>query len=177
MKTSLYTLLCLVIRLGAVLMAVHTIQSVFWIAVRWHMDGTAQLPALAFGAAGFLLAAALWLWPGLLARLAAGRSAYQVFEMSLSVAALQRVSFAVVGVWWVIDGLGGVVGRVLQIATLERYAGRLIPTDWSNQLGWLAFYAVTAVAGAVLLMGHRRLVSWLRYAGNPQPAVVEQPPE
>lgn len=174
MKTSLYSLLCIAIRLGAVLMAVHTVQHMSYLLMAWRIDGGPPWSAVAFAAVSMLFAGALWLWPGMLARFAVGRRGFEVFETPLSVATLKQLCFAVLGAWLAVEGTGGVSGRLVQIIVLKQHEDLIPPSVWAGELGWLTYYAVTAVIGMALLFGHRRFITWLRYAGTPGHGEVQQ---
>ena len=72
MRTSLYTILCIVVRLAAVFLAVQAVITV--VPTAWTMDDS-QLGAgwrgtlLGFGGAMVALSALLWIYPGTLARI------------------------------------------------------------------------------------------------------------
>jgi len=108
MKTSMYSILCIVVRLGAVMLAVSTIAAFSGAWVTMHgteYDGMRGLFISASGLA-LVIAAALWVYPGLLARVAAGRSSQQVFESPLRADEIQTIALAVLGVAM---AMGGVV--------------------------------------------------------------------
>ena len=113
MRTSLYTVLCIAIRLGAVALAVDTI---YVIPTAWSMVGSTTMSSgwdgavIGFGVAMFALATLLLIYPGILARLAAGRSAKQVFESPISPDEIQQIALCTMGVWFVANGLIDVVG-------------------------------------------------------------------
>src|SRR5262245_7681036 len=112
MRTSLYTILCIVIRLAAVFLAVTTVMTVAPTA--WTMDD-GQLGSgwrgmlLGFGGAMVALAVLLWIYPGTLARIAAGRASQEVFESPLSGAELQQIALSVIGIWFAMSGIIGLV--------------------------------------------------------------------
>lgn len=169
MKTTLYTVLCVAIRLGAVLMAIDVLVAVP--AYLWGSpDRTLAVIALGFAGLDLLLAAVLWLWPGLLARWAARRPDGQVLESVLGADEIQHVAFATMGAWLFISGLASTVPQAFAIWRVHdlrlTYAG-IQPS--AGQWNGLIRAAVVLVAGAVLMLGSRGLVGLLhRLRGFPQ---------
>lgn len=108
MKTSLYSILCITIRAGAVIWMAGSLAHLpfSWLAAENSKNPAATVAWLLFGT-GFQLfiTAILWLYPGVLARLAAARSSHEVFESPIPVAKLQCVAFSVVGVWFALQGV------------------------------------------------------------------------
>lgn len=102
MRTSLYSILCIVVRLGAVLLFVETVTSlpVAWESLRiWTQDPSAPDDAvrgmlIGFSGASLALAALLWLYPGVLARVAADAGSREVFESPLSARQLQYIALS-----------------------------------------------------------------------------------
>jgi len=69
--------LCISIRLGAVLMAVGLFERLP--VLLWQSpEGRFALDAVELALFGLVVAGALWLWPGVLARWAVGRSGHEV---------------------------------------------------------------------------------------------------
>ncbi|HEY0231555.1 MAG TPA: hypothetical protein VGC55_09905 [Dokdonella sp.] len=118
MRTSLYSILCIVIRLGAIMLFVDTLTSLPFAFA--GLQGDASGP----GASGILigissalvaLAALLWVYPGLLARLAVSRSSQQTFESPIEPVQLQTIAFAVLGVAFAMYALLDLTGVVLRL--------------------------------------------------------------
>jgi hypothetical protein len=169
-KTTLYTLLCVAIRLGAVLMAVNALEQVptayFRVADGGHV---ATFPLLFLGAT-LLLAFALWIRPGLLAWWALNGKRQELLEAPIRPDQLQYVALSVMGAWMAIGGLAGCIGHLATILIVFRraayggYSDVLSTSEWH----WLVQYAVTAVAGAALMLGSRGVVGLLqRLRGYP----------
>ena len=68
MKTTLHTVLCVAIRLGAVLMAVGIVEQIPYIFLYSAPGDRYSAGDLWLSGAGLLLAFMLWLWPNMLAR-------------------------------------------------------------------------------------------------------------
>ncbi|MBD8881250.1 hypothetical protein IHE49_12235 [Rhodanobacter sp. 7MK24] len=177
MKTSLYTVLCIAIRLGAVLMAVGLLESVPLFL--WNLnssDGRFAKLALVLTASGLAIAFVLWLKPGVLAWWASsGRSKGEVFESHIEANQIQHIALSVLGVWLAISGFASMTSLAIQLVRLhlqiEGYSGAQIP---GAVLGNLSRALVTTVAGVALALGSRGLVGLLyRLRGYPtQPAVA-----
>ncbi|MEP7097765.1 MAG: hypothetical protein ABI748_08895 [Dokdonella sp.] len=108
MRTSLYSILCIVVRVGAILLLVKTMVGLplALSSVRGGQFGPgAQDMVIGFTGALVALASALWLYPGLLARLASTQRSREIFESPISAAQLQYVAFAVLGVAFAMDAL------------------------------------------------------------------------
>ena len=168
MKTTLYTVLCVAIRLAAVLMAVELLVTLlsFWLETR---DAVLRLIELSLIIVGLLIAVALWLKPGLLARWAIGRSGHEVLESSLGVEAIQRIAFATLGAWLLVGGLSSAVPQVWIAWRVHRMAAMypdtaMAASTWSGVI----HVVVQMVAGAALLVGARGLTGMLhRLRGYP----------
>lgn len=160
MKTSVYTVLCTAIRLGAVLLSVHALEDVA--AVVAASDGNTHrlLGSLLFAVLYLVVGAVLWLWPGMLAWWASSRSNGQVLEMPIGADELQRVALSVLGVWQVVQGVSGLLSHgVVMVFLHDRMTdystGHLPPAEWR----WVAFYGLQAVAGAGVALGAAGLVN------------------
>lgn len=149
MRTSLYSILCIVVRLGAVLLFAQTVVSLpgAWEVLRtWEQssggagDGVARVMLIGFGGALIALAIALWLYPGLLARLASGSAASrEVFESPIGAKDLQYIALSVLGIVFAVSALLGLVAVLFRIAL-------------SAQLGDVAFTTLAWQNGASLLV-------------------------
>lgn len=165
MRTSLYSILCIVIRLGAVIVAVDALAA---LPTAWEIlhasNATPGYDGLLFGFGGvaLALAALLWIYPGVLARLAAGRSTEQVFETPLSFGEVQEIALAVVGACFVMSGiaeLAGVSSRIILDMTANNMSFREIV---SHEVFRVAPPIVKIAAGVALAFRARGLVGWLR---------------
>lgn len=168
MKTTLYTVLCVAIRLAAVLMAVELLVAspVYLLGMPDH---ALSLFGVAMVAMGLLIALALWLKPGLLARWAVRQSGHETLESSLSADAIQRIAFATLGAWLFVDGLARAIPQVWMLWRLHRmtelYPGMAAP---AGQWNGLLFSGVKLVAGIALTLGARGLTGLLhRLRGYP----------
>jgi hypothetical protein len=163
MKTTLYTVLCVAVRLGAVLMAVNVLERVPDVFIYPGRDGTYSIGALLLEGTSLLVALALWLWPNILVWWAIGRNRHEILESPIVSDDIQRIAFSVLGVWLCISGIGGLLGHGTLILIVQRRAvyegvGEVPTSEWH----WLVQYAITAVAGAGLALGSRGLVGGLR---------------
>jgi len=163
MKTTLYTVLCVAIRLGAVLMAVNVFERVPDVFIYPARDGTYAISALLLEGASVLVALTLWLWPNILVWWAIGRNRHEILESPIGADDIQRIAFSVMGVWLCISGISGLLGHGASILIVLRRSSygeaTQVPTsEWH----WLVQYALVAFAGAVLALGSRGLVGLLR---------------
>jgi hypothetical protein len=164
MKTSLYSILCIVIRLGALELFVTTLTGFpFWMrslgADQYGAGGTGMV----VGISGALVALAvlLWLYPGVIARLAAARSSQESFESPIAPSQLQYIAFAVLGVAFAMNALldlVAVVGRIGMTSQVSDIAvGALIRRDEVA----LVVQVLKLALGVGLAFGARGLVGWL----------------
>jgi hypothetical protein len=164
MRTSLYSILCILIRLGAVLMAVSTIVAIpaAWIEAKAaHAEGYEGM-LFGFGGVMLVLSAILWIYPGVLARVAAGRASEQVFESPISAEALQQIAFAVLGLWFVISGLAGLAGVGARIIVTSHLGDTpLIALLRHESTRFVPLLAELAL-GIALAMSTRGLIGWIR---------------
>jgi len=182
MKTSLYTILCTAIRLGAVWLGVNVLIGFPWIyefAVKGTYGPKPALVVFVWNGVAFLAAFLLWLYPGLLARLAAGKSSGQVFESPLSAQQIEQAALVVLGMWFVMTGLINLTHEVLRSllewqqlqigfgATVEQHIDRLLTP------------VIQVGVGGVLTFGSRGLVSLIHRAREAalSRAVADDEPE
>lgn len=175
MKTTLHTVLCVAIRLGAVLMAVGIVEQAPNIFL-YPEGGQYSAGALWLSGAGLLLAFMLWLWPNMLARWAVSRSSHEFLESPISADQVQRIAFSIGGIWLFIGGMTGCLARVVMMLIVFRRSAYgdstrvLSSTDWY----WLIDHLATAIAGAGLALGARGLVGLLhRLRGYPHSVMPE----
>lgn len=168
MKTTLYTVLCIAIRLGAVLMAVGLLES--FPAFLWtSQDPQFTKLILAMTAFGLAVSFLLWLKPGVLAWWASSRSKGEVFESHIEADQIQYIAFSVLGAWLAVSGLANAVLLAIQTMRLhlqaEAYPGaQMSMGDWIS----LIRPSVVTVAGVILMLQSRGLVGLLhRLRGYP----------
>ena len=163
MRTSLYAILCIVIRLGAVLLAVELVTGLLSIFVNAKTFAGFEGAALGLYGTFLAFAAALWIYPGVLARLAAGEASRQTFESPVGAEDLQYVALSVLGVWFAIGGISGLPYEGLRALALvnERAStsdGLLMAPEIAHIVGGL----VRVALGIALAFGARRLLGWFR---------------
>jgi hypothetical protein len=169
MKTTLYTVLCIAVRLGVVLLAVNILEQLpFWVS-QSHQGSPYTLYQLLVGLFGLVMAAVLWVRPGILAWWAIGKGQREVLESPISADQIQRVAFSVLGMWMVISGLGGCISHLMIMLFLrERVAdaatGMLPAGEWR----YVCYYLLQVLAGGALVIGSRGLIGLLqRLRGYP----------
>jgi hypothetical protein len=174
MKTSLYTILCIVIRLGVVIVGVEALLGLpGWLyAVHENANAIDIYAPLAIWAAIMLGASVLWLYPGLLARAAAGRSANQVFESPISPGQMMYIAFAILGTYFVLKGLWSAAYEEMRLAWLTKITGSVEGFGMERVKSWISIVSdcVAVVLGLVLVLrarGLAELIQRLRY-GNRQ---------
>lgn len=163
MKTNLYTVLCMAIRLGAVLMAVGLIEQWPRLFVT-KADGQLSMPAMAFDLFGLLLAFVLWLRPGLLAWWAAGNTHREVFEAQISATQLQYIAFSVAGIYKLITGVAGMLAHGVNLLEYQHMldASGISAMPPAYEKTMFIEYIVATVAGLALTLGARGLVGLLQ---------------
>jgi hypothetical protein len=157
MKTSLYSILCITIRLGAVIWIVGSLVNLpfSWIGAMNTPHPTAAIGwLLGEVACQIVIAFLFWLYPGVLARLAAGRATHEFFESSTPPAMLQYVALSVVGVWFLLQGL---VYLSFEVSQAAQFAFESLPSRFPA----MAASSMRVIAGLVLLFGARGLVGVL----------------
>ncbi|GAA0716649.1 hypothetical protein [Dokdonella soli] len=158
MRTSLYSILCIVIRLGAVFLAFKTLGSVLSVVASW--GNAVNMPELwlsiGFTALTLLIAFLFWLYPGPLARLAAGSSSQQVFESPISAPQIQWIALSVLGMYFVLTGFAGLsyfgIRRMLISAVVDQEQNN------RERIVDAFYWAVQIGLGAALSLGARGLV-------------------
>lgn len=163
MRTSLYSILCIVVRLGAVMLFVETVTSFpeIWRYVPSEFDSGMRGMLIGFSGAAIALSFLLWLCPGLLARLAAGEASREVFESPVAPKDLQFIAFSVLGVVFAINGLIGLVTVLFHIALSARLGDVAFPAlAWQNGLD-LFVQVFQFSAGIGLTFGARGLAGLL----------------
>ena len=176
MKTSLYGVLCIAIRLGAVLMAVGLVEQWPRLLVT-QANGQISVAAITLDLLGLLVAFVLWLRPGLLAWWAAGNTHRDVFDVQISAPQLQYIALSVAGIYKLMSGLAGILAHGLNLLEYRHVADAagisLAPPAYEKTL--FVEYVVTAVAGFALTLGARGLTGYLqRIRGSHLPVVMEE---
>ena len=178
MKTTLYTVLCVAIRLGAVFMAVGILERIPGLIGFADQQHHLFVSAMLLDGAGLLLAFALWVRPSLLVWWAAGRNSHEVLETAITADQLQYIALSVLGAWMFIDGFAAGLAHLAQILMLKHgaesggYPAVVPTTEWH----WLIEYTLIALAGAMLTLGSRGLVRLLhRLRGYPYVSVDADP--
>ena len=173
MRTSLYSVLCMVIRLGAVLLAVSTLGSVLSLCLALRNGAAARdlVPALVAFVLTLLVAFLLWLYPGPLARMASTRSSQQILDIPIRAAQLQWIALSVLGMYFVVDGLVGFAHYEVQQLIVGAIADRERRIEKFVQV---ALYGLLQMGfGIALTLGARGLAGVLqriRYGGLPPQA-------
>lgn len=175
MKTTIYSVLCVAIRSGAILMAVGIVEHAPTIFIYPSQPGFSA-GAVWFAGVGLVLAFILWLSPSVLARWAVARGAHELLEIPVSADQLQRIAFSIVGAWLFVAGLTGLIARgamMLVISHRSSYGDStrvLSSGDWY----WLVEHLSTAIAGGSLAVGSAGLVRlFARIRGYPYRAEQE----
>lgn len=166
MKTSLYSILCIAIRLGAVFIGIKLLIGLpgWFYAIRANanpMDIVAPLILCAFL---LLIAFLLWLYPGVLARTAAGRSSMQVFESPIPPREMMHIALAVLGTYFVLRGLWAAIYQVLRLTFLARIMGEdAVFGPAKTQCGIdIAADVMVVLLGVALVMGSRGLAEFIQ---------------
>lgn len=187
MRTSLYSILCIVVRLGAVMLFLETATSLpaAWESLRFVVqdpavpDDAVRGMLIGFSGAMIALSFLLWLYPGLLARMAVGAASREVFESPIAPKDFQYIAFSVLGVAFAIKGLMGLVVVLFRLALSARVGDVLFHTlVWQNGADVLV-QIVQFGAGVGLTLGARGLaglLNGLRERGLP-PASPDGDPE
>ena len=171
MKTTLHTLLCIAIRLGAVLMAVNLLEQLPSFFVLNNETGHLAWLSLGLTGVGLVIAFALWVWPGLIVWWAVGRNGHEIFESPIAASQLQHIVLSAMGAWLFINGLSACIGHGAITLAYIRESGAMTPT---GEIRWIIQDAATALAGIALMLGSRGLVELLyRLCSYPQPRQSE----
>jgi hypothetical protein len=164
-RTSLYAILCIVIRLGAVMLAVNVLCSV---PLEWFtLHASNMKPGydgmlFGFGGTALVLAVLLWIYPGMLARLAAGRANERIFETPLSAAELQEIALFIVGICFVMSGIVDLSVAATRLVVDTSFNGVSFALMASAEGARLMGPIVKIVAGATLTLRAPGLIGWVR---------------
>lgn len=158
MKTNLYTILATSVRLAALLHIVDTVYQIVGTFLTPETAGYSNAMGWAFVLSSlFSLAIGILLWikPGLLVRPAVGRAAYDVFETTLSAAQIERIGLCLLGVWFFVRGVSGLVYTLTRFATFG--AGGYVETSFGMFAPDLLYNLGTGLLGAALAFGSHGL--------------------
>jgi hypothetical protein len=165
MRTSLYSILCILVRLGAVIMAVSTIVT---IPMVWQANTASHFgegyAGILFGFGGALLALAvlLWIYPGVLARIAAGSASQQVFESPISAEEFEQIVLAGIGVWFAIQALADLAAVGSRIIVVAHASEASLAGMLRSEYFRLVPLLIKFLLGIALAMRARGLVGFLR---------------
>jgi hypothetical protein len=185
MRTSLYSILCICIRLAAILFVVESligIPNAYNLVQHGDWQNDAWLIA-AFYLASLIFGLLLWTFPGVLARLAVGKSGREVFESPISPADLQYIAFSILGLRYLLGGGYSLIYQGLQQSIIRHGIKALnegvdaSPYVDAQLAASLAANLFEIVFGAGLLFGARGLVGLLdraRTAGIPPISVEDK---
>jgi len=118
-----------------------------------------------------LAAAAPWLYPGVPARIAAGRSSLQGFESPIDAADLQAVALAVLGAAYAMDGLAALAVHGLHYVRMA-HLGDAFASAAERGLFSTVADAAQAALGVGLALGARGLNGVLLRVRSRGPAVA-----
>jgi len=162
MKTSLYSILCIVIRLGAVFWAASIITWLPEIYAFAHASrpdaGSFHLLVLHY-LGGLAVAFVLWLYPGILAKLVAGRSTKEPFETLIGVRDIQYIAFSVLGMWLVLKGSGAFAFEVSRWVAFSRPEASMAVAEVPQ----LVAAGAQIILGIGLTLGAKGLVAGLHH--------------
>lgn len=171
MRTSLYSILCIGIRLAAVLLAVNALLALpaayaTFSRAEWGRNELGWM--LALWTLVMLVALFFWVYPGVIARMAAGKASREVFESPINAEQLQYIAFSVVGLWIFASGLIAFAQLTVRELLIEHVlsdnsAGLDAAALRTRAISDLVGQALRAVAGSVLMLRARGLVGLLRH--------------
>ncbi|MEO7149782.1 MAG: hypothetical protein ABIY40_07595 [Rhodanobacteraceae bacterium] len=167
MKTSLYSILCIVIRLGAVILGVRLLMELPALLLASHeQTGHWTGAALSLVFLGFLalMLFLLWLFPSGLARLGAGKSAGQIFESPIGTDDFIHIGFAIVGAVFLLQGVAITAYEALRLLFNKDISGGIAATAPLRVENWLPLVKglISVGLGAAMILGSRGLVRFLR---------------
>lgn len=178
MKTSLYSILCIVIRVVAILLIANTVlafPSLYAAMGNMSHPDYARAWLYYLTATDFLIGASLWIYPGVLARLAVSKSGHDVFESPLSPLDFQRIAFSILGAWFVLNGLIDVAHDVFHMFTMADPAdGMSIGIAFEAESVKFVTSTARFLLGVILMFGARGLVGLInrmRYRGSDMAAM------
>jgi hypothetical protein len=166
MRTSLYSILCIAIRTGALwfgLQSLLLVSAAVRTSVSDHESEHALVFAVGSAICSVLLAAVLWLWPGILARPASGKAAFERFESPVSAEQLHAIAISLVGIAFAFDGFVRVLHELLTaIGLTSSYRGFGVAEILRMELGDILTSASRIAMGLWLVLGARGIVGAIR---------------
>ncbi len=170
MKSSIYTVLCMTIRLGALWLGINvllTFPGAYVAVTNGDLGHHSLMPLLFWSVSIVVVAFLLWLYPGLLARPAAARSSRQVFDSPVSAEQMQHAALVVLGMWFVMTGFIDLASKILPVLFF-RQMGIVGDAGTSLTIKILLKPVVQIIVGCVLTLGSRGLTGVLhRVRGGP----------
>lgn len=160
-RTNAFGLLTIVIRGFALWMALSALFSLATgiatdLAAEWGYGPFLSIYGVMFG-----VAALLWLFADVLARLTLARPTTPLFESDLQLAEWQRLAFSCIGLWIAVEGMLDVAGHLLRLIITQRMYPDLSIDDGSASAPELAVGVLRFLVGTALLFGARGLVTLL----------------
>lgn len=162
MRTSLYTILCIAVRLAAVSLALSALGGMLSMLATMGTSSLRADSGFVFGsvAVTLLVSFLLWTWPGLLARIAAGRSSEQVFESPIAPEQIQWIALSVLGAWFALEGFVSLCYFAMQRAMYVGVQDHQQETRELIQTG--AYWLIQISVGVALVVGARGLTGLLQ---------------
>jgi hypothetical protein len=163
MRTSLYAILCIVIRLGAVFLAFDMLVLIPGTVAEWRAGThTSDMTfALGFMAIALVFALALWIYPGILARIVAGKNSREVFESPIEPAELQWIALSVLGTYFVLRALIALSTYGVRWAMFASLFNGSQESQ-TKLISDMSYYIIQLVLGTGLVLGARGLTQLLR---------------
>ncbi len=137
MKSSIYTVLCVAIRLGALCLGINVLlrfPAAYAAVSNGDLGKHTLTPLLFWSASVVVVAFWLWLYPGLLARPAAARSSRQVFDSPVSAEQMQHAALVVLGMWFVMTGLIDMTSKILRCCFFAKWALWATPVQVKSKI-------------------------------------------
>lgn len=163
MKSSIYTVLCVAIRLGALCLGINVLlrfPAAYAAVTNGDLGKHTLTPLLFWSAIVLAIAFLLWLYPGLLGRPAAARSSRQVFESPVSPQQMQHAALVVLGMWFVMTGIIDLASQILPVLFFRQMD--IVGNDGARlTIKVLSKPVIQIVVGCVLTLGSRGLTGLL----------------
>lgn len=168
-RTTLFTALCVGIRLGGIFVMVEALLEVPAILPFLAQDHDPAWAAIGFIAIAFIFLIGFWLWlyPGVLARLAVGKAAHESIESGIDSRDLQYVGFSLLGMWFLVTGIVNQLwnARTFWTGAYARYEN--LPLWVNEAIMNIAADGILVIVGLALVLGANGLSAFLhrlRYA-------------
>jgi hypothetical protein len=181
-RSNLYSILCTLVRLGAVYIFVTTAVGFVGILFTMRLSRADAFDWLSVGesALGLVLALLLWMFPGPFARIAANRRSLERFESDIEPYVLQYIAVSTLGLWFAIYGLSQLAFTLHRWVFVNAYLLHQMPDPRNDPkvYGPLSMEIAQVVLGIGVALGSRGIVALLtrlRYGGL-GPAQAEDAP-